>query len=63
MVAEMLCPTCGAERLIPLSFPNDGEATVRGTEGTPTEHPVLKCAVCGNRLYRHEMPASDDTTS
>jgi hypothetical protein len=59
----MPCPICGADRLIPLSFPDDGEEVVPGTAGTPTEHPVLKCVACGNRLYPNDVPASSDTAS
>jgi hypothetical protein len=56
----MPCPLCGSDRLISLTFPQDGETAVWRTEEAPPERPVLKCAVCGNRVYREEVERSDD---
>jgi DNA-directed RNA polymerase subunit RPC12/RpoP len=51
--ALSLCPRCGSDRLIPLSFPED-EATEE-----VQEQPVLKCAICGYRIYEPEITTQD----
>ena len=42
-----VCPLCGSDRVIPLSFPSDGEEIVDELG----ERPHAKCAVCSNRIY------------
>ncbi len=44
-----ICPVCGSERLIPMSFPED-EAT-----NEVRSQPVLKCAACGHLVYDTEI--------
>jgi DNA-directed RNA polymerase subunit RPC12/RpoP len=43
----VLCPACGSDRLIPLTF-----GSVLGNDRTDlTRRPVAKCADCGERTY------------
>lgn len=51
-----ICPLCGSERVVPMSFPQD-EAT-----SEVEEQPVLKCAVCGHRLFDAEASAADQAS-
>jgi|GEM_PF-1639647 len=44
----ILCPGCGADRLIPLSFPQDRCAA--GPE-VRVRRPMAKCCACGERLF------------
>jgi hypothetical protein len=51
----MVCPGCGADRLIPLTFP------VYQREAGPEvfmRRPVAKCVTCGNRIYAHVVARS-----
>jgi len=41
-----LCPLCGSERLIPLTFPQDEFIGVE-----VEDRPVAKCSICGHRIY------------
>jgi len=46
----LCCPKCGADRLIPLTFP------VYRREAGPEvvlRRPMAKCAGCGERIYAH----------
>jgi hypothetical protein len=51
----ILCPTCGADRLIPLNFPiyhrDPGPEVV-------LDRPVAKCCACGERIYAHFIARS-----
>jgi hypothetical protein len=49
ILAMSICPACGSERLIPMSFPED-EAT-----NEVRSQPVLKCAACGHLVYDTEI--------
>jgi uncharacterized Zn finger protein len=49
ILAMSICPVCGSERLIPMSFPED-EAT-----NEVRSQPVLKCAACGHLVYDNEI--------
>ncbi|MHB8489634.1 MAG: hypothetical protein ACYDCS_10575 [Candidatus Dormibacteria bacterium] len=46
----ILCPGCGADRLIPLSFPQYRREA--GPEVT-FRRPVAKCTACGERIFAH----------
>lgn len=48
----MVCPGCGADRLIPMSFP-----TYRPEAGDVVvlRRPVAKCAGCGERIQAHTV--------
>jgi len=41
-----LCPLCGSDRLIPLTFPQD---EFLGDE--VGDRPLAKCSICGHRIY------------
>jgi ribosomal protein S27AE len=44
----ILCPTCGADRLIPLTFP-----VYRREAGPEVRYrrPIAKCSRCGERIF------------
>jgi len=46
----ILCPACGADKLIPLTFP-----LYRRQGGPEVEfrRPFAKCSSCGERIYAH----------
>ena len=45
--ASVVCPTCGSDRLIPLTF-----VPALGTDRAELpKRPVAKCAACGERTY------------
>jgi hypothetical protein len=48
--AMLRCPKCGADRLIPLTFP-----VYRREAGSELilRRPMAKCAGCGERIYAH----------
>jgi hypothetical protein len=51
----MVCPGCGADRLIPLSYP------VYRREAGPEVvllRPVAKCVGCGQRIHAHIVARS-----
>ena len=50
--AMLCCPKCGADRLIPLTFP-----VYRREAGSELilRRPMAKCAGCGERIYAHIM--------
>ena len=48
--SPLVCPGCGADRLIPLSFPVFRPET--GDE-VVLRRPVAKCAGCGERMFAH----------
>ena len=57
-----LCPRCGADRLIPLTFegppPDDGglrDADGQPEVSDPPERAVLKCVACGWQLYASDL--------
>jgi hypothetical protein len=57
-----LCPRCGADRLIPLTFegppPDDGglrDADGQPGVSDPPARPVLKCVACGWQLYARDL--------
>jgi hypothetical protein len=55
----MVCPGCGADRLLPLSFPVYRRAV--GTRMHPEVRlvrPMAKCAGCGERIYAHIVARS-----
>jgi hypothetical protein len=52
------CPVCGSDRLIPLSFPSNGEEILDEVG----ERPHAKCAVCGNRIYDPGVLAGQDSS-
>lgn len=48
--AMLSCPKCGADRLVPLTFP-----VYRREAGSEPilRRPMAKCAGCGERIYAH----------
>jgi hypothetical protein len=48
--AMLSCPRCGADRLVPLTFP-----VYRREAGSELilRRPMAKCAGCGERIYAH----------
>jgi hypothetical protein len=51
----ILCPACGADKLIPLTFP------VYRREAGPEiqiRRPMAKCSCCGERMYAHVVARS-----
>jgi len=52
-----LCPLCGSDRVIALTFPPAFGWVVRDD---PDKRPVAKCAVCGHRFYEGEIELRDD---
>jgi hypothetical protein len=46
----ILCPACGADRLIPLSFP---QLRAQAGPATAFRHPIAKCCACGTRVFAH----------
>jgi hypothetical protein len=51
-----LCPLCGSDRLIPLSFAEDDVPDEIG------ERPVAKCALCGHQVYEAEIEAHEESS-
>ena len=49
-VLMILCPACGADRLIPLTFP-----VYRRNAGPEVRYrrPMAKCSGCGERVFAH----------
>ncbi len=47
-ILKILCPACGADRLIPLTF-----AIYRREAGPEVEYrrPMAKCSGCGQRMF------------
>lgn len=53
---DLVCPGCGSDRVILLTFP-----PVFGEVSTETpERPVAKCAVCGYRLTAAEVADQEE---
>jgi hypothetical protein len=51
----ILCPACGADKLIPLTFP------VYRRQAGPEVHirrPLAKCSSCGERIFAHIVARS-----
>jgi hypothetical protein len=47
VVGVIACPTCGADRLLPLHFPR----CRRDEKAEIIIRPIAKCAGCGARIY------------
>jgi DNA-directed RNA polymerase subunit RPC12/RpoP len=54
----ILCPTCGSDRLIPLSF-----AQEQSVPGAGEKRPLVKCATCGQRIHAAEITADEQGSS
>jgi len=55
----ILCPRCGADRLIPLTFP------VYRREAGPEVHyrrPMAKCSGCGERIFARVIARQPQTS-
>ena len=46
----ILCPACGADRLIPLSFP---QFQPEAGPAAAFRRPIAKCCACGERIFAH----------
>ena len=44
------CPGCGADRLIPLTFPVFRRESAQEVQ---LRRPMAKCSGCGERIYAH----------
>lgn len=55
-----LCPLCGSERVIPLTFPPGLGSVVRDDKD---ELPIAKCTVCSHRFYDGEIELLDEDSS
>jgi hypothetical protein len=53
----MLCPLCGSDRLIALSFPDEAEETL---DEAGERRPLAKCVVCGERIYDPDVILQED---
>jgi DNA-directed RNA polymerase subunit RPC12/RpoP len=64
VIPVLRCPNCGADRLIPLTFPVfHGES---GPKAGFFRHPLAKCAGCGERIFarviaRQPQPSDRET--
>jgi hypothetical protein len=46
----ILCPACGADRLVPLNFP---QFRPEAGPGAAFRRPIAKCSGCGERVFAH----------
>jgi hypothetical protein len=51
----VLCPRCGTDRLIPLTF--SGLRPDADSQADLPERPLMKCVGCGERLYARDVKA------
>jgi hypothetical protein len=56
-VAMLRCPTCGSERLVPLTFPS---VLVEALFVEAPDRPVAKCVDCSLRLTAADVAAQED---
>jgi hypothetical protein len=55
MRTSILCPACGADRVIPLTFPQDRP---EADPDVAFRRPMGKCCACGERLFGHLIATS-----